>query len=99
MHITEMFRLLRGTGHFLDVPDVLHRDRLAPRIHDGAFCVVDLTAASPSPSWPATTTSVSATGDLANWAIAAEAVDRPGQCPRIHQGGVPNPAYQRLVRR
>ncbi|WP_326689767.1 MULTISPECIES: hypothetical protein [unclassified Streptomyces] len=36
MHISEMFRLVRGTGHILDVLDVLHRDRLAPRIHDGA---------------------------------------------------------------
>jgi hypothetical protein len=32
-----MFRLVRGTGRILDVLDVLHRDRLALRIHDGAF--------------------------------------------------------------
>jgi DNA invertase Pin-like site-specific DNA recombinase len=36
VHISEMFRLVRGTGHILDVLDVLHRDRLALRIHDGA---------------------------------------------------------------
>ncbi|WP_234335878.1 recombinase family protein [Streptomyces sp. NRRL S-1022] len=36
VHISEMFRLVRGTGHILDVLDVLHLDRLAPRIHDGA---------------------------------------------------------------
>ncbi|MEH6374305.1 hypothetical protein V7793_08195 [Streptomyces sp. KLMMK] len=44
MHISEMFRLVRGTGHILDVLDVLHRDRLALRIHDGAFSVMELTA-------------------------------------------------------
>ncbi|MFJ9382000.1 recombinase family protein [Streptomyces sp. NPDC101455] len=37
VHISEMFRLVRGTQHILDVLDVLHRDRLALRIHDGAF--------------------------------------------------------------
>ncbi|MFJ8546603.1 recombinase family protein [Streptomyces sp. NPDC093586] len=37
LHISEMFRLVRGTGHILDVLDVLHRDRLALHIHDGAF--------------------------------------------------------------
>ncbi|MEU5348331.1 recombinase family protein, partial [Streptomyces sp. NPDC020766] len=36
VHISEMFRLVRGTGHILDVLDVLHRDHLALRIHDGA---------------------------------------------------------------
>ncbi|MFJ9032486.1 hypothetical protein ACIRQP_28955 [Streptomyces sp. NPDC102274] len=36
--------LVRGTGHILDVLDVLHRDRLALRIHDGAFSAMDLTA-------------------------------------------------------
>ncbi|MFF7528957.1 recombinase family protein [Streptomyces bobili] len=30
VHISEMFRLVRGTGHILGVLDVLHRDRLAP---------------------------------------------------------------------
>ncbi|MFF4483523.1 hypothetical protein ACFY1A_41950 [Streptomyces sp. NPDC001520] len=39
-----MFRLVRGTGHILDV---LHRDRLALRIHDGAFSAMDLTARHP----------------------------------------------------
>jgi hypothetical protein len=42
-----MFRLVRGTGHILDVLDVLHRDRLALRIHDGAFSGMDLTARHP----------------------------------------------------
>lgn len=28
-HISEMFRLVRGTGHILDVLDVLRTDRLA----------------------------------------------------------------------
>jgi DNA invertase Pin-like site-specific DNA recombinase len=47
VHISEMFRLARGTGHILDVLDVLHRDRLALRIHDGAFSAMDLTARHP----------------------------------------------------
>ncbi|MFE3526518.1 hypothetical protein ACFXOD_33905 [Streptomyces sp. NPDC059161] len=47
MHISEMFRPVRGTGHILDVLDVLHRDRLALRIHDGAFSGMDLTARHP----------------------------------------------------
>ncbi|WP_318275650.1 serine integrase family protein [Streptomyces pharetrae] len=47
MHISEMFRLVRGTGHILDVLDVLHSDRLALRIHDGAFSTTDLTACHP----------------------------------------------------
>nr|WSW65005.1 hypothetical protein OG461_01700 [Streptomyces sp. NBC_00995] len=34
VHISEMLPLVRGTGHVLDV---LHRDHLALRIHDGAF--------------------------------------------------------------
>ncbi|MFE7599528.1 recombinase family protein [Streptomyces sp. NPDC057494] len=37
VRISEMFRLVRGTGHILDVLDVLHRDQVALRIHDGAF--------------------------------------------------------------
>ncbi|MEU2248700.1 recombinase family protein [Streptomyces sp. NPDC019224] len=44
VHISEMFRLVRGTGHILDV---LHRDRLALRIHDSAFSAMDLTARHP----------------------------------------------------
>ncbi|MFJ7067907.1 hypothetical protein [Streptomyces sp. NPDC101115] len=40
VHISEMCRLVRGTGHLLDVLDFLHRDRLALRIHDGAFSVM-----------------------------------------------------------
>lgn len=39
-----MFRLVRGTGHILDVLDVLRRERLALRIHDGAFSAMGLTA-------------------------------------------------------
>lgn len=42
-----MFRLVRGTQHILDVLDVLHRDHLALRIHDGAFSAMDLTARHP----------------------------------------------------
>ncbi|MFJ8143356.1 recombinase family protein [Streptomyces sp. NPDC096013] len=47
VHVSEMFRLVRGTVHILDVLDVLHRDRLALRIHDGAFSAMDLTARHP----------------------------------------------------
>ncbi|GAA2638348.1 hypothetical protein GCM10009863_63970 [Streptomyces axinellae] len=47
MHISEMFRLVRGNQHILHVLDVLHRDRLALRIHDGAFSAMDLTARHP----------------------------------------------------
>ncbi|MFJ5226464.1 hypothetical protein [Streptomyces sp. NPDC088400] len=47
MHISEMFRLVRGTGHILDQLDVLHRDQVALRIHDGAFSAMDLTARHP----------------------------------------------------
>ncbi|MBP2055192.1 transposase-like protein [Streptomyces griseochromogenes] len=42
-----MFRLVRGTGHILDVLDILHRDQVALRIHDGAFSALDLTARPP----------------------------------------------------
>ncbi|MFJ7298168.1 recombinase family protein [Streptomyces collinus] len=47
VHISEMFRLVRSTGHILDVLDVLHTGRLALRIHDGAFSAMDLTARHP----------------------------------------------------
>ncbi|MCX4851824.1 recombinase family protein [Streptomyces sp. NBC_00893] len=47
VHISEMFRLVRGTQHVLDVLDVLHASRLALRIHDGAFSAMDLTARHP----------------------------------------------------
>jgi DNA invertase Pin-like site-specific DNA recombinase len=47
VHISEMFRLVRGTGHILDVLDVLHRDQVALQIHDGAFSGMDLTARHP----------------------------------------------------
>ncbi|MDP9611168.1 MULTISPECIES: recombinase family protein [Streptomyces] len=55
VHISEMFRLVRGTGHILDVLDVLHRDRLALRIHDGAFSAMDLTARHPRTGEPLST--------------------------------------------
>ncbi|MGW0548096.1 hypothetical protein [Streptomyces altiplanensis] len=45
--MSEMFRLVRGTGHILDVLDVLHRDQVALRIHGGAFSAMDLTARHP----------------------------------------------------
>ncbi|MFF0430067.1 recombinase family protein [Streptomyces sp. NPDC004520] len=47
LHISEMFHLVRGTGHILDVLDVLHRDQVALRIHDDAFSAMDLTARHP----------------------------------------------------
>ncbi|WP_053763709.1 recombinase family protein [Streptomyces sp. AS58] len=47
VHISEMFRLVRGTGHILDILDDLHRDQVALRIHDGAFSAMDLTARHP----------------------------------------------------
>ncbi|MEU8433867.1 hypothetical protein AB0F18_13265 [Streptomyces sp. NPDC029216] len=39
-----MFRLVRGTGHVLDV---LHRDQVALRIHDGAFSAMGPTVRHP----------------------------------------------------
>ncbi|MEU4097471.1 recombinase family protein [Streptomyces sp. NPDC026673] len=48
VHISAMFRLVRGNQHILDVLDVLRRDRLALRIHDGAFPAMDLTARHPA---------------------------------------------------
>ncbi|MER7651131.1 hypothetical protein AB0G33_30875 [Streptomyces rimosus] len=47
VRIPGMFRLVRSTGHILDVFDVLHRYRLALRIHDGAFSAMDLTVRPP----------------------------------------------------
>ncbi|CAG6391958.1 recombinase family protein [Streptomyces cocklensis] len=47
VHISEIFRLVRGTGHILDVLDVLHREQVALRIHDGALSAMDLTARHP----------------------------------------------------
>jgi len=47
VHISEMVRLVRGTGHILDVLDVLHRDQVALHIHAGAFSAMDLTARHP----------------------------------------------------
>ncbi|MEU6201230.1 hypothetical protein [Streptomyces sp. NPDC047061] len=39
-----MFRLVRGTGHILDVLDDLHRDQAALRICEGAVSAMDPTA-------------------------------------------------------
>lgn len=47
VHISEVFRLVRGNQHILDLLEVLHRDQLALRIHDGAFSAMDLTARHP----------------------------------------------------
>ncbi|WP_317621503.1 hypothetical protein [Streptomyces sp. CBMA123] len=47
MHVSEIFRLVRGNQHILDDLEVLHRDQLALRIHDGAFSATDLTARHP----------------------------------------------------
>ncbi|WP_079105068.1 recombinase family protein [Streptomyces prasinopilosus] len=47
VHISELFRLVRGNQHILDVLEVLHRDQLTLRIHDGAFSAMDLTACHP----------------------------------------------------
>nr|WP_231591340.1 recombinase family protein [Saccharothrix sp. ST-888] len=47
VHISEMFRLVHGTGHILDVLDVRHREQVALRIHDGAFSAMHLTARHP----------------------------------------------------
>ncbi|MDX3485000.1 recombinase family protein [Streptomyces sp. ID05-18] len=58
VHISEMFRLVRSTGHILDVLDVLHRDRLALRIHDGVFSAMDLTARHPRTGEPLSTVKV-----------------------------------------
>ncbi|MFH8983372.1 recombinase family protein [Streptomyces varsoviensis] len=55
VHISEMFRLVRGNQHTLDVLDALHRDRLALRIHDGAFSAMDLTARRPRTGEPLST--------------------------------------------
>jgi len=38
---------LLGTGHILDVLDILHRGQVALRIHDGAFSAMVLTARHP----------------------------------------------------
>ncbi|WP_399946455.1 recombinase family protein [Streptomyces sp. BBFR25] len=47
VHISETFRLVRGTGHVLDVLDILHLDQVALRIHDRAFSAMNLTARHP----------------------------------------------------
>lgn len=51
-----MFRLVRGTGHILGVPGVLHREQVPLRIHDGTFtCAPRIWGAAPSPPSPAAT--------------------------------------------
>ncbi|GHC75345.1 recombinase family protein [Streptomyces cinnamoneus] len=47
VHISEMFRLVRGHRPHPRRARVLHRDQVALRIHDGAFSAVDLTARHP----------------------------------------------------
>ncbi|WP_411115459.1 recombinase family protein [Streptomyces sp. 029-5] len=47
VHISGMYRLVRGTGHILDVFDVLRRYQVGLRIHGGAFSVMGLTARHP----------------------------------------------------
>ncbi|MFJ7423994.1 recombinase family protein [Streptomyces uncialis] len=54
VHISEMFRLVRGTGHILDLLDILHGDQVALHMHDGAFSVMDLTACSAAGRHPRT---------------------------------------------
>ncbi|MDT0318546.1 recombinase family protein [Streptomyces millisiae] len=55
VHISEIFRLVRGTGHILDVLDILHRDQVALRIPDGAISAMDLTARHPRTGEPLST--------------------------------------------
>ncbi|WP_331763952.1 recombinase family protein [Streptomyces anthocyanicus] len=50
VHISEMFRLVRGNQHILDVLEVLHHDQLALRIHDGAFSPWTLPPATRAPA-------------------------------------------------
>lgn len=52
VHISEMFRLVRGTGHILDVLDVLHREQVALRIHDGARWTSLLATRAPASCCP-----------------------------------------------
>ncbi|MFB8383858.1 hypothetical protein [Streptomyces rubiginosohelvolus] len=47
VHISEVFCLVRGNQHIFDILEVLHRDQLVPRIHDGAFSATGLTARPP----------------------------------------------------
>ncbi|MFJ5115762.1 hypothetical protein ACIQAD_34495 [Streptomyces sp. NPDC088551] len=42
-----MLRLVRGTGHILDVLGILHRYQMGLHIHGGAFSVMGLTARHP----------------------------------------------------
>ncbi|MER6151001.1 recombinase family protein [Streptomyces hirsutus] len=69
VHVSEMFRLVRGTQHTLDVLDVPYQGRLALRIHDGAFSAMDLTARHPRTEEPLSTVKFTvqthaATGEL-----------------------------------
>ncbi|AJC52811.1 Resolvase domain protein [Streptomyces sp. 769] len=68
VHLSEMCRLVRGTGHILDALDVLHRDRLAQRIHDGAYSAMDLTARPPRAPASCCSRTASATSRLAQGA-------------------------------
>ncbi|MEU1296273.1 recombinase family protein [Streptomyces sp. NPDC005840] len=47
VHISEVLRLVRGNQHIPDVLEVLHRDQLALRIHDGALSAMDPSARHP----------------------------------------------------
>ncbi|MFD4032671.1 hypothetical protein ACFWVP_19675 [Streptomyces sp. NPDC058637] len=47
-----MFRLVCGTRHILNVLDVVHREQVALRIHDGALSGMDLTARHPRTGEP-----------------------------------------------
>lgn len=47
VHISEMSASSAAPSTSSNVLDVLHRDRLALRIHDGAFSAMDLTARHP----------------------------------------------------
>ncbi|MGV9690942.1 recombinase family protein [Streptomyces sp. NPDC003444] len=73
VRISEMFRLVRGNQHILDALDVLHRDRLALRIHDGVFSAMDLAAVE------ATKAAGVRTAYLEGRSIAAPRPRPPGQ--------------------
>ncbi|MEU7367135.1 hypothetical protein AB0B92_16490 [Streptomyces hygroscopicus] len=53
MHISEMFRLVRGTGHILGLLGVLHRDQVALRPARRAPRTPRGTSSRPwTPAWP-----------------------------------------------
>ncbi|MCK9905085.1 hypothetical protein MXD63_34365 [Frankia sp. Cpl3] len=96
MRHREQFRLVRGTGHILDI---LHRVQVALRIHPGAFSAMDLTVRHPRTGAPLSTVkftvqTLAAAGDLqreltydepraaeAN-AVAAGKTDEGSRCDR-----------------